>query len=178
MLIALLVLFPAPVASGASLCATPGRDGSVSLAGVVNAYFPGTASAAAGTASITLGASRGAATPIAAGDLLLVIQMQEAAINSTNSSSYGDGTGRETGSTSLNNAGRYEYVAALNAVPAGPGLTDGGLLFPKRGFSLRSARASRVERSSGTDAEDLGIVKKGCATRAAGTLESFDTAAF
>lgn len=56
-------------------------------------------------------------TPIAIGDLLLVIQMQDAAINSANSSLYGDGTGRGSGSTSVNNAGRYEYVKAANAVP-------------------------------------------------------------
>ena len=43
--------------------------------------------------------------------------MQDAAINSANSSLYGDGTGRGTGSTSVNNVGRYEYVKATNAVP-------------------------------------------------------------
>jgi len=107
-------------------CATPGKDGAGgTLTGIVNAYYPPTANAAAGATSVTLGpaAAGGAQTAIAAGDLLLFIQMQDAAINSTNTSSYGDGIPGDPalGSTALNNSGNFEFVTATNAVPVGGG---------------------------------------------------------
>ncbi|BAZ39781.1 hypothetical protein NIES4101_57370 [Calothrix sp. NIES-4101] len=67
------------------LCATPGRDNSTSITGVINTYYPGTA--ISGT-NITLGARRGANIDIQAGDLLVIMQMQG------------------------NNAGEYEYAVA------------------------------------------------------------------
>jgi hypothetical protein len=105
-------------ASGAlaQVCGNSGQDGVGALSGVVNTYFPGAASASVGAVSITLGTMRagGSTTPIAAGDLLLVIQMQDGTFNSTNGATYGDGaTGR--GATNTNNAGLYEYVVALSA---------------------------------------------------------------
>jgi len=100
-------------------CATPGKDGAgVNLNGVINSYWPGTVSAGAGTTSISLGPLSGAGTGIAVGDLLLVIQMQDAAIDSSNSSAYGDGSSG-SGSTALNNAGLYEFVRATSAVTSG-----------------------------------------------------------
>ena len=130
------------------VCATPGNDGAGgTLAGVVNAYYPGTASAGASTTSITVGTSTGAATAIAVGDLLLVMQMQDAAINTSNNSNYGDGTGAGSGSTSLNNAGAYEYVKAASAVPVGGGTATivgagntGGLI-----YSYTNAAASATQ---------------------------------
>ncbi|QNP49737.1 DUF11 domain-containing protein [Diaphorobacter aerolatus] len=67
---------------------------------------------AAGANSLTLGtrASDGAGKSIVAGDLLLIIQMQDASINSNNSNAYGDGTGSGQGSTSIGNSGVYEFV--------------------------------------------------------------------
>ena len=60
----------------ARLCAAPGRDGAgINISGIVNTYFPGTANVNAGATSIPVGTPTGAATPIQAGDLLLVIQM-------------------------------------------------------------------------------------------------------
>ncbi|GAA4003670.1 hypothetical protein [Sphingomonas humi] len=101
----------------ANNCASPSRAGAVSgLSGIVNTYYPGTASAAAGATSITLGAAQGASNPIAAGDLLLVIQMQDATIDITNGASYGAAT--------INNSGRYEFVrAASNVALTGGTLT-------------------------------------------------------
>jgi LPXTG-site transpeptidase (sortase) family protein len=101
-------------------CVAPGNDGpNPTLTGVVNTYYPATASAAAGSTTISVGPRLAGATPaIAAGDLLLVIQMQDADINGTNAVTYGDGaTGH--GSTALNSTGLYEYVAATSAVVAG-----------------------------------------------------------
>ncbi|MEE4301214.1 MAG: hypothetical protein V2J24_17360, partial [Pseudomonadales bacterium] len=105
--------------------ATPGRDGpGGTLAGVVNAYWPGAGNAAAGARSIAVGPRRGAALSIAPGDLLLVIQMQGADIDSSQSGAYGDGVPGEPGAGSLATgfrAGRYEYVIARSAVGAGGG---------------------------------------------------------
>ncbi|HYW52943.1 MAG TPA: hypothetical protein VE826_03180, partial [Dongiaceae bacterium] len=53
---ATLVVSVREPARAAALCATPGRDGSPTITGVVDTYFPGSASAAAGATSITLGA--------------------------------------------------------------------------------------------------------------------------
>jgi hypothetical protein len=114
--------------AAANTCPTPGKDGAGgTLAGTINTYYPGSGAAAAGSTALTLGASRGATTPIAAGDLLLIIQMQDAAINTTNTDAYGDGTagdGEARGALAQNSTGRYEYAVAANAVPlAGGALT-------------------------------------------------------
>ena len=112
------------------VCSTPGRDGAGgTLTGVVNTYFPpgaGVTGAAAGSTSIVLGAAAGAPaaqTPVAIGDRLLIIQMQNATINSTNSSVYGDGVPGDpgSGSTSLGSSGLFEYVTATSTLAVGGG---------------------------------------------------------
>ncbi|MGZ5431752.1 MAG: DUF7507 domain-containing protein, partial [Thermoanaerobaculia bacterium] len=114
----------------AVVCGTqPGKDGAGgTLAGVVNSYWPGTANAAAGATSVTVGARRGAAVSITAGDLVLIMQMQDAAIDSNNDERYGNGNGIAgglngvgAGYTNANNAGRYEYAVATNTVGAAGG---------------------------------------------------------
>jgi hypothetical protein len=120
--------------SPGGVCATPGKDGAGgTLTGVVNAYYPGTTTAAAAATSITVGPARsvGAQTNIASGDLLLVIQMQGADINSNNNANYGDGTGVGSGYLTTNlSAGLYEFVKATSAVTAAAGgtinITGGG----------------------------------------------------
>src|SRR2546421_13116529 len=113
------LLLPGTPVEAATGCATPGRDGSGTITGIINTYYPGSGSAAAGSTSITLGVATGAATPIAVDDLVLVIQMQDAAIDSTNTGAYGDGAAGDpaSGSTGLNSAGLYEYAVATSAVP-------------------------------------------------------------
>jgi hypothetical protein len=88
--------------TGSATC----NSGAVS--GVINTYYPGTISAAAGATSITVGGSSGAATGMVAGDLILIMQVQDAAIDTTNTSTYG--------TASSINAGKYEYakVAAFS----------------------------------------------------------------
>ncbi|MBL0140674.1 MAG: DUF11 domain-containing protein [Betaproteobacteria bacterium] len=117
---ALATCLAAAPAAQAQVCAAPGSGGNVSVTGIVNTYYPSAGSAFAGSTSISVGAAdgRGAATPIAAGDLLLVVQMQDAAISSTNSAAYG-GSGGGQGYTTLNNAGLYEYVTATGPVSGG-----------------------------------------------------------
>src|SRR5476649_1904461 len=109
------LVFQAPqlVTAVARGCVTPGLDGpNAALTGVVNSYYPATAGADAGTTTISVDARIPAASPaIAAGDLLLIIQMQDADIQGTNAVTYGDGaTGR--GTTALRSTGLYEYVSA------------------------------------------------------------------
>lgn len=121
----------------AEQCARPGASGAASLSGVVDTYFPATASASAGATTISLGAGTGALTGIAAGDMLLVIQMQGASINATNSSAYGNGSSADTyaqGYSAIGQTGIYEFVRAASAVSvAGGSVTivggaGGGLL--------------------------------------------------
>jgi LPXTG-site transpeptidase (sortase) family protein len=116
---ALALQAPQLVEAVAQGCVTPGNDGpNAALTGVVNTYYPATASAAIGATSISVGPRIAGGSPaIAAGDLLLVVQMQDSDINSTNSIAYGDGTtGR--GTTALRSTGLYEYVYAASAVVA------------------------------------------------------------
>src|SRR2546421_6667852 len=142
--VALLIPTPVEAATG---CATPGRDGSATITGVINTYFPGSASAGSGPTSITLGAATGASAPIAVGDLVLVIQMQDAAIDSTNTGAYGNGAAGDpaTGSTNLNSAGLYEYAVATSAVPlAGGALTlSSGLI---NSYTQAAPTASQGQR--------------------------------
>src|SRR5580704_9179072 len=108
------------------VCATPGKDGAAgTLTGIVNAYYPpgsavGTVNA--GATSVVLGAAAAAPaaqTAIASGDLLLIIQMQNATINSTNTGAYGDGVPGDPGygATNPGSSGLFEFVTATSAVP-------------------------------------------------------------
>ncbi|MDP9465515.1 MAG: hypothetical protein M3P52_12890, partial [Actinomycetota bacterium] len=103
-----------PSAAAAALCASPPLTGSTTVTGVVNTYYPGLTSITAGTANstTTVGTSRGSATPLAVGDLVVVIQMQGTQINATNTDAYGDGVASATASGFLNDAlfiaGQYE----------------------------------------------------------------------
>lgn len=117
-------------------CAAPASlgDGGT-LTGVVNTYYPATANVSAGTAntSIPLGTPRGAAATLAAGDLLLVMQMQDADIDSSNDATYGNGS-TGSGFTAINNAGNYEFVKATGpvssgAVPIAGSGPNGGLVY-------------------------------------------------
>ena len=99
-----------------------------------NTYYPGnTASLTAGSTSITLGAA-GVGTnfgtsPIASGDIVLVIQMQGAKINvpaTVTSSFYGaNSNGKSAGFLPTNMlAGTMEFAVATNAVPLAGGVLN------------------------------------------------------
>jgi hypothetical protein len=112
-LIACLLL---PNFSFAQVIGSPGQDGVGGvLTGVVNTYYAGLGLAVSGSSNINLGArdANGASTPIQAGDMLLVIQMQDASLDTTNTDSYGDGVVGNPASGSLGgSAGLYEFVVA------------------------------------------------------------------
>ncbi|MCB1689645.1 MAG: hypothetical protein KDI33_14215 [Halioglobus sp.] len=111
--------------SAPAVCGAAAASGGGNISGTVNRYYPGSASVTAGATSITLGASIGAGAAIAAGDLLLVIQMQDATIDSANNANYGDGSATGTadgsGSTAIRQTGLYEFVTATNTVATGGG---------------------------------------------------------
>jgi uncharacterized repeat protein (TIGR01451 family) len=145
------------------VCATPGKDG---IAGTINSnpntYYPGSANAAAGATSITVGAVPAGygASAITAGDLLLIMQMQDAQIDTTNSDRYGNGAGSSitsptigtsgSGSSNLNNVGRYEYAVAVTGVTTAGGTftisgagTTSGLLYAYTNAAYSGAQGQR-----------------------------------
>src|SRR4029079_887986 len=117
-----------PIYLKAQNCPT---TGTTVVSVVENTYYPGTqASVSAGATSVTLGPIGSGAnfgnTPIAAGDIVLIIQMQGAQIfipASTTLSTYGgNSSGVGAGMTATNlMAGRMEFAVASNAVPVGGG---------------------------------------------------------
>jgi uncharacterized repeat protein (TIGR01451 family) len=117
--------------------AVPGNN----LTGVLNTYYPGTASVAAGATSIPVGTATGAGSAIAAGNLLLVIQMQDASINDGNTVAYGNGSTGQ-GFTALNSAGDYEFVTATGSIAAGSVPISGAGLGGGLVFAYHSAAAS------------------------------------
>ncbi len=114
---------PTGQASAAGVCYTL-TSSSGSLSGTINDYWPATGDVSAGATSLSLGAgnSSDAGNDIAAGDLLLVIQMQQAVINSNDTNAYGSGGTNGNGYTSTQ-AGYYEYVIASSALGSSVGGT-------------------------------------------------------
>jgi uncharacterized repeat protein (TIGR01451 family) len=113
---------PIGPAGAASACGTPGKDGSQTITANPNTYYPATnQTVAVGATSLSVGTAVGT-TPIGAGDLLLVMQMQGADIDYSNTDAYGDGVaGGSATSYLINNnftAGQYEYVVADGAPAA------------------------------------------------------------
>jgi hypothetical protein len=86
--------------------------------GVLNTYYPGVGTWAAGSTHVHVNANAvvGLGQNIAVGDMLLLIQMQDADINTTNTAAYGALAGG-----GLNSSGLFEYVVAQNAVAVGSG---------------------------------------------------------
>ena len=117
--VSMLLALPA---QAALVCPTS-TPGSGSITGAVNDYWIGSGSPSAGATSISLGTRRsgGAGSDIVAGDLVLIIQMQDADINSGNSNVYGSGGTSGSGSTALNSTGLYEYVVATGSVTGAGG---------------------------------------------------------
>ena len=134
----------APVVS--VVCSTATLSAGGTLSGQINTYYPGTANVAIGATSIPVGAANGTGM-IAAGSELLIIQMQDATINTSNTVAYGNGS-TGTGFTAINNAGNYEFATATGPV--------GGGSIPIRGagagggtvFAYTSAAATATKGAS------------------------------
>lgn len=128
--------------SKAQVCGTSGIDGPSTNTNPINTYYPvsGDKTLNAGQNSILLegvpatdayGNNYGN-IGIRPGDLILIIQMQDALINYNNNNQYGSGTNNSgadglggTGYTNIGFSGKFEYVIALNIVP----ITGGTLNF-------------------------------------------------
>jgi hypothetical protein len=116
-----LVCFSPDSYSQCGVAPTTGTTTVNTASKILNSYYPGTGSPAAGANSLNVGTrdTRGATTALANGDMVVIIQMQGADINTANSDSYGDGVsgGAASGYLSTNLvAGTYEYniVSAFN----------------------------------------------------------------
>jgi uncharacterized repeat protein (TIGR01451 family) len=114
------------VPAQAQVCALPGSAGDATIAGgVLNTYWtPGTGNYGPTSTSIALGAQRGAAATLTEGDLVLVIQMQCANLDTADSLAYGDGAAGEpaagyTDPLSGCLAGRHQFVRAGAGSSAG-----------------------------------------------------------
>jgi hypothetical protein len=110
-----------------------------------NTYYPGTsATLSVGASSITIGAAILGTDAIATGDVVLVIQMQGAQINTSNNNNYGGGAGTGNGYTTTSlMAGNMEYVVANNNLT-----TAGGILTLKSGL-VNSYQNSAYTATSG-----------------------------
>jgi uncharacterized repeat protein (TIGR01451 family) len=108
-----------PLHLHAQVCGAPGKDGP-NTGQIVNTYYPAATAGtlAAGSTSVNVGVKRPAAAPdVEVGDLLLIIQMQGANINPSNSTAYGanNGTGRGyLGFPASGQAGQYEYKRVVS----------------------------------------------------------------
>lgn len=180
LLLSLIAIAVLPSQLMAQVCGNPGKDGpGGTLTGVVNTYFPGTSNANAGTTSITVGASNfgGATTPVAVGDLLLVIQMQDASINSNNSSSYGDGNigAPASGVTNNNATGRYEFVVATSALGIGGGTVSIRGTGTGNGLSNSYVRAAATSSKGQSTFQVVRVPQYSSATLSSGlTAASWD----
>jgi hypothetical protein len=119
---------------------------------IVNSYYPGQGNPATGAFSLNVGSrdTRGSTTVIATGDLILIIQMQGADINSANSSSYGDGIsgGVSSGYLATNlYAGYYEYNSVASVAGSTVNLTYSlANNYYTRAFSSGAIRTYQVIR--------------------------------
>ncbi|SET51498.1 T9SS type A sorting domain-containing protein [Hymenobacter actinosclerus] len=137
-------------ANAATACATPGKDGPgalTSTSGAPNTYFPGSATTVMSATSITVGAAVGA-TPIAKGDLVMIIQMQGANLNTANDANYGSVT------AATFTAGFYEYAIATNSVPA-----TGGTLTVDRALTRIYERANYTDGTNPTGQRRFQVVR-------------------
>lgn len=180
---ALLIALYAPMMS-AQTCGNPGQDGPGTISGVVNTYYPAansTQTVAAGATSIALGAAAtdGSTTPIASGDMVLVIQMQDATINTSNNSNYGAGNGTGTGLTG-GTAGFYEFAIATNAVPISGGTLTiaAGLTntYSNAPYGTQGQKRFQVVRVPQYASATLGSVSAAAWNGSTGGIVAFDVA--
>jgi hypothetical protein len=115
-LLLLLLAGVSPSDLSAQTCGFPSPG--AAQTGVLNTYYPGVGTWAAGSTHVHVNTTAvlGLGQNIAVGDMLLLIQMQDADINTTNTAAYGALAG-----TGLNSSGLFEYVVAQNAVTVGSG---------------------------------------------------------
>lgn len=108
------------ICSFAGVSQTCPTSGTTNLNTNPNTYYPGTGTVNVGATTINVGAIGIGTTPIAAGNLILIIQMQGTTITTANSDNYGDNVAGPPASGYTNDAnhlsGNMEYavVTAFN----------------------------------------------------------------
>ncbi len=138
----------------AQVCHAPGINAGGTISGVVNSYYQPGASVSAGATTLALGTLRAGGGPaVAAGDLLLIVQMQGANFDSSNNNCYGDGLGSCTNTTTTADpargykgtpsAGTYEY-ARVTGISGGNATLASGLL---NAYSLAAPTVSSTNAS-------------------------------
>jgi len=105
------------------------------ISGVINTYYPITQNLSVGATSIVVGTSTGSATQLATNDLVLIMQMQDATINTANTASYG--------AASAIKAGQYEY-ATVSSVSGATVTLSSGLL---NSYSYQAGTASVAQKT-------------------------------
>jgi hypothetical protein len=99
----LLIMTSSIVTSfGQSSCGmdpTPGTTTISAASSVVNSYYPGLGSPVKGGTALSVGTldARGSATALGSGDLVMIIQMQGALYDTTNTSNFGSSSGAGSG---------------------------------------------------------------------------------
>ena len=142
------LLFLAVSSLHAQTCSIPGNSGAASIATQPNTFFPGTGNPAAGATSLTVTGGTGTNSGIQAGDLLLIIQMQGADIDATDTNAYGDAT-TNAGVTNTVAFGVAGYAGGVNGTNFVAGnyewavATGGGATFAAGGTINLSAPLTR-----------------------------------
>ncbi|RYZ39162.1 MAG: hypothetical protein EOP49_30425, partial [Sphingobacteriales bacterium] len=139
-------------------CGTEPTSGTTTIStnGILNSYYPGTGNPVSGATTLTVGAidSRGAATVLAANDLIMIIQMQGADFTSTNNDTYGDGVAGGFGQGYLTTnlvAGRYEYATitsiAGSVLTLQSGLVNGYFTRAYASGAIQTYQVIRIPRN-------------------------------
>jgi hypothetical protein len=112
------------ISTARAQCGTDPTSGTTTISSassILNSYYPGTGNPTAGSFSLSVGTidGRGSGTAIGTGDLVLIIQVQGAIFDTTNTNTYGSGTAGPPSSgyktTSLN-AGKYEFNSVATMI--------------------------------------------------------------
>jgi type IX secretion system substrate protein len=154
--LALLTAFSFSLAVVAQCGPEPTTGTTTPITGTANSYFPGTGNPVTGATSITIGTldARGSTSPLTANDLILIIQMQGADINSVNADTYGDNVagGGAQGYLSTNLVAGYHEYANVTAVAGSVVTLQSGLVnsYYTRAFgggAIQSYQVIRIPRN-------------------------------
>ncbi|AFY93747.1 DUF11 domain-containing protein [Chamaesiphon minutus] len=160
------------IAPTPQICAVPGSQGlGVGLTGIVNTYYrPTLQSVATGTRTIAIaaGAAKGAVRNINPGDLVLIVQMQDASINNANSNLYGSGVDANQGSghNGMGRSGLYEYAIADSTVSA----TTGNVTLTLKNPLINSYESAAATANSGQKRFQVVRVPQYASAQVLGTL--------
>ncbi|HEY0612315.1 MAG TPA: hypothetical protein VGD35_21725, partial [Chitinophaga sp.] len=141
----------------------------------MNTYYPALNNVNAGDLIISLGPPIGNASPLVQGDRILIIQMQDATINTENTVAYGGNGTEGNGYTDLGYSGQFEF-AEVGSFVAGVLTLAAPLQFPYRaisGIPNRKSSYQVVRVPTYTNAVLSGAVAAAAWDGAAGGIVAF-----